>query len=75
MKKIIERLLEALVLTTVLCAILTMLMCVYGIVLCLKDDIRKDQERTICNKLGGRYTYLEECLAVDGKAFVIPIKR
>lgn len=75
MKKIMERLLEALGLVAVLCAILTIFMCFYGIALCIKDDIRKDQERTVCNKLGGRYTVTEECLAVDGKALVMPIKR
>lgn len=72
MKKIMERSMAALGLTAILCAILTMFMCVYGIALYLKDDVRKDQERTICKKLGGRYTVTEECLAVDGKALVMP---
>lgn len=43
--------------------------------LVVKNEIRKDQERTVCKKLGGQYTILEECLAVDGKALVMPIKR
>ena len=40
--------------------------------LVIKNEIRKDQERAVCKKLGRRYTYLEECLAVDGKALVMP---
>ena len=40
--------------------------------LVVKNEIRKDQERTVCKKLGGRYTVLEECLAIDGKALVMP---
>lgn len=72
MKKITERLVAALGLVAVLCAILTMLMCLYGIASYLKDDIRKDQECTVCKKLGGRYTVTEECLAIDGKALVMP---
>lgn len=75
MKKIMERSMAVLELTAILCAILIIFMCVYGIALCLKDDIRKDQERTVCKKIGGRYTVLEECLAADGKALVMPIRR
>lgn len=75
MKNIMERLLAALAI--LLIAILVALLAVFTIDLSLiiKDDIRKDQERTVCKKLGGRYTYLEECLAVDGKALVMPIRR
>ena len=40
--------------------------------LVVTNEIRKDQERAVCKKLGGRYTVLEECLAIDGKALVMP---
>ncbi len=75
MKKIIERLIAALAIILVACFVAMIVAYVIDLSLTIKNEIRKDQERTVCNKLGGRYNVLEECLAVDGKALVMPIKR
>ena len=38
----------------------------------IKNEFRKNQERTSCKKMGGRYTYFEQCEAFDGKFLVLP---
>ena len=52
--------------------IVTIPMAIIGIGLEIKNDLRKDQERTSCKKMGGRYTYFEQCEALDGKFLVLP---
>ena len=53
-------------------AIVTISMAITGLGLEIKNEFRKDQERTSCKKMGGRYTYFEQCEALDGKFLVLP---
>ena len=48
-------------------------MVIIGLGLEIKNEFRKDQERTSCKKMGGRYTYFEQCEALDGKFLVLPV--
>ena len=53
-------------------AIVTISMAIIGLGIEIKNELRKDQERTSCKKIGGRYTYFEQCEALDGKFLVLP---
>ena len=53
-------------------AIVTVSVAIIGLGLEIKNEFRKDQERTSCKKMGGRYTYFEQCEAFDGKLLVLP---
>ena len=52
--------------------VITIPMAIIGLGLEIKNELRKNQERTSCKKMGGRYTYFEQCEALDGKFLVLP---
>ena len=52
--------------------IVTIPVAIIGLGLEIKNELRKNQERTSCKKMGGRYTYFEQCEALDGKLLVLP---
>ena len=56
----------------VVLAVITIPMAIIVLGLEVKNELRKDQERTLCKKMGGRYTYFEQCEALDGKFLVLP---
>ena len=54
-------------------AIVTISMAIIGLGLEIKNEFRKNQERTSCKKMGGRYTYFEQCEALGGQPLVLPV--
>lgn len=52
--------------------VITIFMAIIGLGLEVKNELRKNQERVSCKKMGGHYTYFEQCEAFDGKFLVLP---
>ena len=52
--------------------VITIPMAIIRLGLEIKNEVRKNQERVSCKKMGGRYTYFEQCKAFDGKLLVLP---
>ena len=53
-------------------AITAISMAAVGLGYKIGDATRKEQEREVCKKLGGRYDFFQECKAFDGGTIILP---